>query len=71
MANVNYAPRSPLCPNCMEFIYRTWRYFRLIAAQTETSAAILAVGLYQAFHTHATVDLSHLPQAATCLSTGV
>jgi len=46
MANVTptYAPQSTLCPNCMEFIHRTRRPFRLIAAQIETFAAGVAVG---------------------------
>jgi len=29
----------------MEFIHRTWRHFRLIAAQIETFAAGVAVGI--------------------------
>ena len=40
-----YAPQSPLCPNCIEFIHRTRRPFRLIAAQIETFAADVAVGI--------------------------
>jgi len=43
MANVNYAHRRHA--QCVEFIHRTQRPFRLIAAKIETFAAGLAIGI--------------------------
>jgi len=55
----------------MEFIHRTWWPFRLIAAKIETFAADVAVGIeiVKPLNLIRTLQLRHLPQAATCLST--
>jgi len=55
----------------MEIIHRTQRPFRLIAAQIETFAAGVAVSIeiVKPLNLVRTLQLRHLPQAATCLST--
>jgi len=55
----------------MEFIHRTRPPFRLITAQIETFAAGVAIGIeiIKPLNLIRTLQLRHLPQAATCLST--
>jgi len=51
----------------MEFIHRTRRPFRLIAAQIETFSASVAVGIeiVKLLNLIHTLQLRHLPQATT------
>jgi len=64
-----YAPLSPLCPNCMEFIHRTRRPFRPIAACPGRNFCSRCCRRHWDRQAPQSLQLRHLPQAATCLST--